>query len=95
MQIDNYEEAQNLNDRLQATIPFQVRLNKGLIATMRNNGDKANADTIFSVDLVKYAGDLGGINCGLVSLSGQPEVADKSKYRTKTEWLAIAAVWRY
>ncbi len=77
MQIDNYEEAQSLNDRLEATIPFQVRLNKGLIATMRNKGDKANADTIFSVDLVKYSGDLGGINCGLVSLSGQPEAADK------------------
>ncbi len=73
MQIDNYQEAQDLTERLEATIPFQVRAGKELLKTMRDRGKTVNASTVLTVDLVKYLGDMGGINCGLEVLPGQTE----------------------
>jgi hypothetical protein len=70
MQIDDFEEAQALSDRLEKTMPFQVRLGKELLKMMRDRGESVSADTIFNVNLVKYSGDIGGINCGLESISG-------------------------
>jgi hypothetical protein len=63
MQIDNREEAQDLCDRLEATIPFSVRVGKQLLKTMIEGGNQATLDDIFTVDWVKYSGDIGGINC--------------------------------
>jgi hypothetical protein len=63
MQIDNREEAQDLCDRLEATIPFPVRVGKQLLKTMIEGGNRATLDDIFTVDWVKYSGDIGGINC--------------------------------
>jgi hypothetical protein len=73
MQIDNYQEAQALTARLEATIPFQVRAGKELLKTMRDRGDSMDANTWLIVDWVKYSGDIGGINCGLEVLPGQTE----------------------
>jgi hypothetical protein len=77
MQIDNSAAAQALSDRLEATVPFPVRAGKELLNTMRSKGDRANADTVFRVDLVKYAGDMGGITCGLEPLAGQAKPKEK------------------
>jgi hypothetical protein len=63
MQIDNREAAQDLCDRLEATIPFSVRVGKQLLKTMIEGGNRATLDDIFTVDWVKYSGDVGGINC--------------------------------
>jgi hypothetical protein len=63
MQIDNLEEAQDLCDRLEATIPFSVRPTKQLLKTMIEGGNNASLDDVFTVDWVKYSGDVGGINC--------------------------------
>jgi hypothetical protein len=63
MQIDNREAAQDLCDRLEATIPFSVRPTKQLLKTMIEGGNRASLDDIFTVDWVKYSGDVGGINC--------------------------------
>jgi hypothetical protein len=63
MQIDNLEAAQDLCDRLEATTPFSVRVTKQLLKTMLDRGDKVTLDDIFTVDWVKYSGDVGGINC--------------------------------
>lgn len=63
MQIDNLKEAQDLCDRLEATIPFTVRVGKKLLKTMLDGGNKVTLDDIFTVDWVKYSGDIGGINC--------------------------------
>jgi hypothetical protein len=63
MQIDNREEAQDLCDRLEATIPFSVRVGKQLLKTMIDGGNQVTLDDIFTVDWVKYSGDIGGINC--------------------------------
>jgi hypothetical protein len=63
MQIDNREEAQDLCDRLESTIPFSVRVGKQLLKTMLDGGNKVTLDDVFTVDWVKYSGDVGGINC--------------------------------
>jgi hypothetical protein len=70
MQIDNFEEAQSLSNRLEKTLPFQVRLGKELLKMMRDRGESVSADAVFNVNLVKYSGDIGGINCGLEPRSG-------------------------
>jgi hypothetical protein len=77
MPIDNYEEAQALSDRLEATVPFPVRAQKELLKTMHSKGRQANADTIFTVDWVKYSGDIGGISCGLVPLEDDLQAGER------------------
>ncbi len=73
MPIDNFAAAQDLTDRLKATIPFRVQANKQLLARVQNEGYLANTDTSFDVDLVAYSGDIGGINCGF-SIPNQNEL---------------------
>ena len=86
MQIDNYLEAQALTEQLEATIPFQVRAGKELLKTMRDRGESIKANTWLTVDLVKYSGDIGGINCGLEPVSGQTE---KQRYVVSLTHLEI------
>ncbi len=86
MQIDNYLEAQGLTEQLEATIPFQVRAGKELLKTMRDRGESIKANTWLTVDLVKYSGDIGGINCGLESVPGQTE---KQRYVVSLTHLEI------
>jgi hypothetical protein len=73
MQIDNYAKAQDLSDRLEATIPFQVTVGKKLLKMMRDKGSKVTKDTEFTVNWVKYSGDIGGINCALDPLEDKGE----------------------
>jgi hypothetical protein len=73
MQIDNLKEAQDLCDRLEATIPFSVRPTKQLLKTMIDRGDRASVDDVFTVDWVKYSGDVGGINCGFNFAGGKEQ----------------------
>jgi hypothetical protein len=71
MQIDNLEEAQDLCDRLEATIPFAVKVDKQLLKTMLDSGNRVSSDDVFTVDWVKYSGDIGGINCAFEEPSSQ------------------------
>jgi hypothetical protein len=82
MQIDNLEAAQDLCDRLEATIPFTVRVGKQLLKTMLDGGNKVTLDDIFTVDWVKYSGDIGGINCAF-------EHAGKERYAVSLTHLKI------
>lgn len=86
MQIDNYQEAQALSDRLEATVPFQVRAAKELLKTLRDRGESVSVDTQFTVDWVKYSGDIGGINCGL---KPSPEQTEKQRYVVSLTHLEI------
>lgn len=70
MQIDNYQEAQALTERLEATV---LRAGKELLKTMRDRGEPVSANTWLTVNLVKYSGDIGGINCGLEPSPEQTE----------------------
>jgi hypothetical protein len=80
MQIDNLAAAQDLSDRLEATLPFQVRAHKELLTIMRSQDAYATPATVFTVDTVTYAGDTGGITCGLEPVVGQ--VKPKEKFVT-------------
>jgi hypothetical protein len=82
MQIDNLEAAQDLCDRLEATIPFSVRPTKQLLKIMLNGGNRASVDDVFTVDWVKYSGDVGGINCAF-------EYAGKERYAVSLTHLKI------
>ena len=75
MQIDNVEEAHDLCDRLEATIPFSVRPTKQLLKTMIEGGNRASLDDVFTVDWVKYSGDIGGINCAFEYSDGTERYA--------------------
>jgi hypothetical protein len=75
MQIDNLKEAQDLCDRLEATIPFTVRVGKQLLKTMLDGGNKASLDDVFTVDWVKYSGDVGGISCAFEYSDGKERYA--------------------
>jgi hypothetical protein len=77
MPIDNYEEAQALSDRLEATVPFQVKAQKPFLKTVLGKGYPATAETLFSVDWVKYSGDMGGITCGLWPPEGAAKAEDR------------------
>ncbi len=82
MQIDNIEAAQDLCDRLEATIPFSVGPTKQLVKIMLDRGDKVTIDDVFTVDWVKYSGDIGGINCAF-------EYPGKERYAVSLTHLKI------
>jgi hypothetical protein len=65
MQIDNLEAAQDLSDRLESTIPFSVRAGEQLLKIIQENRKTITSDDVFTVDWVKYSGDMGGISCTL------------------------------
>jgi hypothetical protein len=77
MEIDNYKEASDLNDRLMETLPFRVKAGKALLATIRNNGEQISTETEFSVGSVSYSGDIGGIQCALDPLDGNPDTGER------------------
>jgi hypothetical protein len=61
----------DLSNRLEATIPFQVKPGKQLLKMMRNRGDRIDADTSFNVTSVMYSGDAGGISGKLERVNGK------------------------
>jgi hypothetical protein len=83
MQSDNLKAAPDLSDRLEATIPFTVQATKQLLKTMKERGDRVSSDDVFSVDWVKYSGDVGGISCAFEC--GQ----DKQRYAVSLTQLKI------
>jgi hypothetical protein len=85
MQIDNLEEAQDLCDRLEATIPFTVRPTKQLLKTMIERGNRASLNDVFTVDWVKYSGDVGGINCAFEYSGGERYVVSLTHLKIDPE----------
>jgi hypothetical protein len=70
MQIDNYEEAIALSEKLEASLPIKFRAAKPFLKTLKERGEKATPEQEFTVEWVKYSGDAGGIVC---SLAANPE----------------------
>lgn len=68
MQIDDYEQAIALTEKLQAALPLQVRPGKQLLQTMTD--EPVDAQTWLTVDTVMYSGDPGGILMNL-KLAGE------------------------
>ncbi len=77
MSIDNQAAAQSLCERLEASLPFQVRAGKSFLTMLRDKGNRVTADSLFTVDAVTYTGDMGGINLGLGNPEGGPPLSEK------------------
>jgi hypothetical protein len=67
IQIDNYAEAIALTNKLEESLPIIVRAGKPFLKMLKEQGEKVTPNQEFSVDLVKYSGDMGGIMCALAS----------------------------
>ena len=77
MEIDNREEAIALNNRLAETVPFKVKAGKELLKMMRDKRERVNTETAFNVSWVGYSGDMGGIQCSLDPVNGDPETGER------------------
>jgi hypothetical protein len=84
MQIDNYEEAIALSEKLEASLPIKFRAAKPFLKTLKERGETATPEQEFTVELVKYFGDEGGIVC---SLATNPE--QKERYAVSITHLKI------
>lgn len=74
MQIDNYEEAIALAEKLEASVPIKFRAGKPFLKTLKEQGETATPEQEFTVDWVKYSGDAGGIMCALTTDPEQKKV---------------------
>ncbi len=63
--IDAPEKTERLLTRLQAALPVSARLTPELAATLRAQNPARELPSACSVASVSYAGDEGGIVCGL------------------------------
>jgi hypothetical protein len=95
MQIDNLKAAQDLCDRLEATIPFPVQSTKQLLKTMLDRGDPASIDDVFTVDWVKYSGDVGGISCAFEYPGGERYVVSLTHLKIDLEHPLVDEVVTY
>lgn len=65
MQIDDFDQATALKDKMETSLPLMVRATKHLVKGMREKGEKIHLDQSFEVISVYYSGDMGGIMCAL------------------------------
>jgi hypothetical protein len=87
MTVDNYPEAMALTKKLNASLPIKVKAGKEFLKMLKKPQKIANPEQEFEIDSVSYAGDEGGIMCGLVSTTDNPK--DKEKYIVSLTHLKI------
>ena len=63
--IDDYEQAMELVYKMEAQRPIQVRPTATMRRALRDQGSMVRRDQKLLVDHVFYAGDEGGIMCGI------------------------------
>jgi hypothetical protein len=63
--IDNPEQVERLLARLQAALPVPARLTPEAAATLRAQNAAGKIPPVCSITWISYAGDEGGIVCGL------------------------------
>ena len=63
--IDNPEQVQRLLTRLRAALPMPARMTPELAATLRTPESAMEIPAACSITALHYAGDEGGIVCGL------------------------------
>jgi hypothetical protein len=78
--IDNPEQVERLITRLQAALPVPARMTPELIVTLRSPEARMEISAACSIIAVHYAGDEGGIVCGL----DVPAANDKAVYASIT-----------
>jgi hypothetical protein len=65
MQIDNYQEASELTEKMKANLPIRAHPTKELIKGLKAQGQSIDSDRTFEITSVSYSGDMGGITCAL------------------------------
>ncbi|WP_017662205.1 hypothetical protein [Baaleninema simplex] len=66
MQIDNYEEAQKLTEKIKSHLPIDVTLTPAMCDRLNKQmGANLKKGQICQVNDVQYSGDMGGILCDL------------------------------
>jgi hypothetical protein len=65
--IDNYQKAVALTEKMKTQVPFVVYPHQGLLEIAKQQGDSLNVNQELKVIDVMYAGDEGGIMCALES----------------------------
>jgi hypothetical protein len=78
--IDNPGQVEQLLTRLQAALPVPARMTPELIVTLRSPEAGMEIPAACSIIAVHYAGDEGGIVCGL----DVPAVNNKAVYASIT-----------
>ncbi|HEY1933190.1 MAG TPA: hypothetical protein VGG99_14345 [Acetobacteraceae bacterium] len=63
--IDNPAQMEHLLARLQTALPLPARLTPEIAARLREQSSASVVPQTCSITLVSYAGDEGGIMCGL------------------------------
>jgi hypothetical protein len=63
--IDNPGQTERLLTRLQAALPVPARMTPELAATLRMPGSATEVPAACAITALHYAGDEGGIVCGL------------------------------
>lgn len=61
MQIDNYEEAQPLTDRIKTALPMRVRPSKHGLKALHQETADVTTGSWFTIRGAVYSGDEGGI----------------------------------
>lgn len=78
MQIDNYEQAIALTNKLETSLPITARARKPFLKTLKQRGENASPEREFVIDYVSYSGDMGGIMCALKTEPDNPD--NKERY---------------
>ena len=73
MQIDNPNEALALTKKLQDTLPIQAYLGPQSLKMMHDRGEAMTPNTLLTIEMVNYSGDMGGIMCTLAKETGTKE----------------------
>jgi hypothetical protein len=83
-QIDDYNAAQALTEKIKTNLPIQAHASQEIIKGLQAQGKSIHPNQEFTIQSVFYAGDMGGITCALKS---QPE--DKEAYAVSITHLKI------
>jgi hypothetical protein len=67
MEIDDYEVAISLTEKLAANLPITAYPTKNMIKGLKAQGQTIDPNQEFSISEVNYSGDMGGIMCVLKS----------------------------
>ena len=72
--IDNLEQTERLLAKLRTALPLPTRITPEVAATLRNQNPAIGIGTTCTITALHYAGDEGGIVCGLDLAAGPDKV---------------------
>jgi hypothetical protein len=73
MQVDDYQEANALAEKLKTNLPINAYPTRELIKELKKQGKTIDSDRTFEIISVLYSGDAGGIMCALNTIDEEKE----------------------